>query len=219
MSKQSRLAEIERFSNPGQPAEVGIFIFAGHGIADNIGGLPKFEFVKTMEKSFPSLDVHFYVDYKQCWYSRGLEGITSNVDETIKYLDKKKHKKNIFMGNSAGAYASILFGSILEVDKVIAFHPQTNLNAIPSAKNRHQHVSDEYMEIEKYLNDTTEYKIYGCNEGGVDSPNDPLHNSAQIDFLMKSNKPNLHRVPLNVTLKQVRDRGDLIKILEESFKL
>ena len=101
MSQQSRISEIEHISNPGQPGKVGVFIFAGCGVAENIGAIPRFEFVKTMEKSFPSLDVHFYVDFNQCWYAKGLEGITKNIDETVSYLKTKtnQHEQNIFMGN------------------------------------------------------------------------------------------------------------------------
>ena len=212
MSQKSRISEIEHISNQGQPAEVGVFIFAGHGVIENIGGVPRFEFVKTMEKSFPSLDVHFYVDFNRCWYAKGLDGITENMDDSIKYLKTKKHKKNIFMGNSAGGYAALLIGSILEADRVIAFHPQSNLTNLPN-ESKH-HVDEKYWKLDQYINDTTEYKIYGNENGG-----DALHHSSQIDFLMKMNKKNVSRFLMKDILKVVRDREELIPILEEGFKL
>ena len=212
MHQEARISEIEHISNPEQPADVGVFIFAGHGIAENIGAIPRFEFVKTMEKSFPSLDVHFYVDFNGCWYAKGLDGITNNIDETVKYLQKKMHKKNIFLGNSAGAYASILFGSLLEVDRVIAFHPQTNLSNLPNENKCF--VDKKYWKIDKYINDTTEYRIYGHHKGG-----DPMHHSSQIDFLTRMNKPNISRFLMTDVLKVVRDRGELTQILEDGFRL
>ena len=219
MSQEPRSSEFEHITDPENLAEVGVFIFAGHGIVENIGGVPRFEFVKTMEKSFPSLDVHFYVDCNRCWYAKGLEGITTNVDETVEYLKTKKHKKNIFLGNSAGGYAAILFGSLLEVDRVIAFHPQSNLTTIPSQVSKHQHVDRKYMKLDQYINDITDYRIYGHDKGGVDHPDDEIHHSRQLDFLTDLGKPNVSRFVMKDILKKVRDRGDLNKILEEAFKL
>ena len=219
MSQKPRISEIEHIADPENPAEVGVFIFAGHGNPENIGAIPRFEFVKTMEKTFPSLDVHFYVDFNICWYAKGLDGITSNIDETVEYLRTKKHKKNIFLGNSAGGYAAILFGSLLEVDRVIAFHPQSNLTTIPGEASKHRHVDRKYMKLDQYINDITDYRIYGCDKGGLDHPNDQVHHSRQLDFLTDLGKPNISRFLLKEMLKKIRDSGELTKILEESFKI
>lgn len=63
------------------------------------------------------------------WYIGELNGIGATMEETLKFLEREfsKYDKVLCTGASSGGYASILFGSILRVDKVIAFHPQTDL--------------------------------------------------------------------------------------------
>ena len=54
------------------------------------------------------------------------------LDDTIEFIKSKitakKYNKIIGIGCSAGGYAAILFGHLLNFDKVIAFSPQTVLN-------------------------------------------------------------------------------------------
>ena len=60
-----------------------------------------------------------------------LDGISNNVNQTKIYLQNilKKYNNITFIGASSGGYAA-LFGSLLNVDKVVSFIPQTNLNVI-----------------------------------------------------------------------------------------
>ena len=36
---------------------------------------------------------YFFVDRNQCWYHKGIEGITKNIDETVEYLNKISYEK------------------------------------------------------------------------------------------------------------------------------
>ena len=102
-----------------------------------MGVLP-FEFLTYLSKTYSrNTDLYFYIDKNQCWYHKGIEGISNNIDETVIYLKtlikKNNYKKIIFMGVSAGGYA-ILFGSLCNVNSVISFIPRTKL-VNPEIKN------------------------------------------------------------------------------------
>ena len=102
------------------------------GMALKMGGILPFEFLNYLSKTFQkNTDLYFYIDKKQCWYHKGIDGITENIEDTVLYLNniikKSNYKKILFMGVSAGGYASILFGSLCNVSSVIAFVPRTKL--------------------------------------------------------------------------------------------
>lgn len=103
------------------------------GMALRFGGILPFEFLNYMSQTYGGqCDLVFFIDIDQCWYHKGIKNITNNIDETIEYINdivqNGNYKKVIFMGNSAGGYGAILFGSICNnVDYVISFIPQTIL--------------------------------------------------------------------------------------------
>ena len=66
------------------------------------------------------------------WYLGALNGIGNDVDTTVKFLKKERSNYDnvITTGSSAGGYASILFGSLLNVHTVIANVPQIDLEFV-----------------------------------------------------------------------------------------
>ena len=56
------------------------------------------------------------------------------------------------MGVSAGGYASILFGSLCNVNSVISFIPRTKLV---------NPIDKKYEDLKSVINNTTDYIIYG----------------------------------------------------------
>jgi radical SAM superfamily enzyme YgiQ (UPF0313 family) len=78
-------------------------------------------------------------------------GISKNIDETIQYLQEQiaSYSNVIFLGVSSGGYAAILFGSLLKVNSVLAFIPQTI--------RRNQNIDEKYRDISIYINNTTNY--------------------------------------------------------------
>ena len=47
-----------------------------------------------------------------------------------------RNKRVVFLSNSSGGYAAILFGLLLKIDKVIAFSPQTFFGPFKNTINR-----------------------------------------------------------------------------------
>lgn len=97
------------------------------GIANGIGG-PIFEFKNLLEKN---IDCHkiFIKDSNQSWYHKGANGLGNNIKELKndieKLIEEINYSEIIIIGASMGGYASLLFGSLLKVNSIIAFVPQT----------------------------------------------------------------------------------------------
>lgn len=66
------------------------------------------------------------------YYLSSLKNNTNSFDETIELIKNmtidRGYKKIIGIGCSAGGYAAILYGNLLNFSKIIAFSPQTVLN-------------------------------------------------------------------------------------------
>jgi len=93
-------------------------------------GIPVFEFFNSI--SDLNCDKIFCRDFQQAWYQKGVDSELDSLNKVIEYLNdsisKNQYEKICFIGNSMGGYAAILFGTILNVDRVISFAPQSYIN-------------------------------------------------------------------------------------------
>jgi hypothetical protein len=182
-------------------SETLIISFAGH---DRIfGGIPRFEFVNFMETHFKNISRHFYTDKYLNSYHQGIHEITNNIDETIDYLrnEIKKYKNVICLGVSSGGYAAILFGSLLNINHVLAFIPQT--------LRRNKNIDEKYRDISKFINGTTKYYLYG--DLSVSDVMD-CHHISQCERI--SHYSNVFIIKKkHINLKEMRDNGELYAIL------
>jgi len=83
-----------------------------------------------MKLKYPRNDFDvLYLRNRYQWYLGGLNGIGKNINHTLAFLKKEfaKYDKQLCVGNSAGGYASILFGSVCNANTIIAITPQTDL--------------------------------------------------------------------------------------------
>jgi pimeloyl-ACP methyl ester carboxylesterase len=115
-----------------------LIVVAFGGINSQMG-MPIFEFFNIMN-SIPCTKI-FVKDIKQAWYLLGIEGtydINSTVNKLSEILESLdyRNKRVVFLGNSSGGYAAILFGLLLKIDKVIAFSPQTFFGPFKNTINR-----------------------------------------------------------------------------------
>lgn len=131
-----------------------IVSFAGHD--KNIGGIPRFEFVHFLQKRFPHVSRHFYMDPHLNMYHQGIPGIGNTVDECAAYLKNEIQgfQQVVFVGASSGGYAAILFGSLLGVQSVVAFIPQT-------LRTRLDKVDEKYRDLAPRIHATTQYYLFG----------------------------------------------------------
>jgi len=176
------------------------------GMALKMGGILPFEFLNYLSKTFQkNTDLYFYIDKKQCWYHKGIDGITNNIDDTVLYLNsiikKSNYKKILFMGVSAGGYASILFGSLCNVSSVIAFIPRTKLI---------NPINKKYGDLKLIVNNQTDYILYG--DPKVKSLHDN-HHISQCNYLeCFKNVKIIYNKGFN--MRVLRDNGTIKKIID-----
>jgi hypothetical protein len=135
-----------------------ILIICFGGMALQFGGILPFEFLNYLSKMYSNTcDLIFFIDKNQCWYHKGIKDITNNIEDTVIYINNiinnGNYKKVIFMGTSAGGYASILFGSLCyNINNVISFIPQTILD---------NPINLNYSNLKNIINTNTSYLLYG----------------------------------------------------------
>jgi pimeloyl-ACP methyl ester carboxylesterase len=93
-------------------------------------GVPPFEFFKATG----GIEVKRLLvrDLRQAWYHRGIPGHGASIEDVGQSLREllARHgaRRLVVAGNSAGGYAAMLFGTLLEADVVLGFAPQTVLD-------------------------------------------------------------------------------------------
>lgn len=127
-------------------------------------GMPPAEFLKTFTKK--NINTVFVKDFQQCWYQKGLLGLSTDIQQTVEVIKDRipEKQENIYtVGTSAGGFAAILFGVLLNADKIIAFGPQTILTEevfqnFKSLDSRFQDINLEspFSDLKQIL-ETSEY--------------------------------------------------------------
>ncbi len=114
-------------------SKILILIFGG---IKGAMGIPTFEFYQS--SSILKENRVFFRDLSQSWYHAGLHGITKDLTETADYIQSVINRINpsetIFVGNSMGGYAAIMFSTLLNTGRVVAFSPQTFIDPINKLK-------------------------------------------------------------------------------------
>ncbi|MCP4460620.1 MAG: hypothetical protein GY816_21755 [Cytophagales bacterium] len=181
-----------------------------------------FSFV-SLSLPFVNVEKIYLRDTNAIWYHLGLDGESENIKDTATFLRAKIQEINpskvIAVGNSMGGYAAILFGSLINVDIIHAFAPNTVLSneVIYSEKQLaklYKNFNNTYFDLNKILQSTnydSEINLY------FDRNYDKDANHA---YNIKNNK--------NVTLypyeegshnlvHKLNDSGELKQIIFESF--
>jgi len=101
-------------------------------------------------------DTLFLRNHKHHWYLGKMKGIGTGVSEIKNFLKKQisTYNKIIFVGSSMGGYGALLYGSLLDVDFIIAPIPQTDLEYIRRKihKNRDYRRVSQLKDYQKYGN-------------------------------------------------------------------
>jgi hypothetical protein len=111
---------------PGERTDVLFLSFGGVRMGS---GMPPFEFTASL--SSRGVPGYFIKDFRQSWYHKGLLGISQDITGTHAYLQdlvaRQGCERLVTLGSSAGGYAAILFGALLNADRVAAFAPQAEV--------------------------------------------------------------------------------------------
>ena len=177
-----------------------IVTFSGRQLG--MATLTFFEFKNFLQENYPNYDQHFFVDKRTLWYTRGIEDVSTNINETLEYLKSiiEGYDSVIFIGASMGGYAALLYGSLLNVDYVITFRPQSIIKIEDNPE-----YDPTYLDLKPIINDTTKYYLYG--DSAITDDED-LHNINHCIRLLDKQNIILYEHP-NFNIKEYRDEGKL----------
>jgi hypothetical protein len=211
----------------GPESDALLIVFSG--LLGRLGPVPVFEFFNVVS----SLGVKkaFLRDLTQSWYHRGVAGIGPDVpavaDHLASVVSKSGATRVVLAGNSAGAYAALLFGQLLDVDEVHAFSPQTFID--PEMRARHadhrwQAYLDRLLAVDG-LDPRYADLLPVLSRGGVKT-------SFHLYYPAPNRLENLHTLRLagiegvvphpvdgggHKLIKWLRDTGELTRILERAL--
>jgi hypothetical protein len=124
---------------------------------------------------------HKHIKLLGRWYLGGLTGIGKNIIHTISFLKNifKNYENVICTGTSMGGYASILFGSLLNVNYVIVGNAQTDLGYVLEHTRRHGRGKisqlskrkkecpktwEKYSNLDTFVSESVNYQLYYTGE-------------------------------------------------------
>jgi len=196
------------------------------GISQGLG-IPVFEFFRSISKL--DIDKLFIRDFSQAWYHKGIDSEINHIDKLIAFLDRivleHRYESVCFIGNSMGAYGSILFGSILNVNKVIAFAPQTYIDEQNRSRYRDTRWAEQIIRLHEFSGRREEYfdlnsvlpEIQYETEINIFySPLDKL-DKIHAERLNGFNNIRLHPVfeGGHAVVRTIRDKGILMNLIQE----
>jgi hypothetical protein len=182
------------------------------GMALQFGLIPPFEFHNFLNSIDIETDSYFYIDRKKNWYFSGIYGISKSIKATVRYLNRKiaPYPKNyiLFLGTSSGAYAALLFASLLGVQNVIAFAPQTNFAQLHRQPKTYWKKDKVYFDLKNIVPLINKFDIFYHPEmvDGIHGTNQTLHL-----------KDRCKTRPFPADLKEMRDNGVLEQIIRDKM--
>ena len=195
------------------------------GIANRLP-IPVFEFMKSLDQ-FKTNKI-FIRDFSQCWYTNGIRGVSNNPQDTIEYLKSLKEKygrnKCVFIGNSAGGYAALLYGQLLGDVEVHAFSPQTFVDSlhrwiywdkrwkteIKNINREHKSVFDLKQVFKNHPGKNVNHHIYWDENHRLDNIHAQRLKGSQVKHYKFSEGG--HSV-----IKQLRDSGQLEGLIGQAL--
>ncbi|MEL7481526.1 MAG: hypothetical protein AAGJ29_08190 [Pseudomonadota bacterium] len=199
-----------------------LYFFFG-GIAGNLA-MPPYEFYK----SSGVLDCQkvFIRDLSQSWY-HGAPGLPSIRDTQVlisEIIDHVQPSNIVFVGNSMGGFAAILFACLLKRGRVIAFSPQTFVSPWLKFKYRdfrwksqslrvwrRGFVTQRYWDLRPIVNAAPGQITIDVHAAGDDRL-DVAH--AQRIAMDDKVRLHVHRQGAHQLVKSLRDAGQLAGIFD-----
>jgi len=196
-------------------------------------GIPVFEFF-NMASQF-SVNKMFIRDLNQAWYQKGIKNPDiKNIDGMVTFLKHKIQESNaqkvVMVGNSAGGFAALLFGNLLNVDVVHSFAPQTFIDR----KNRTLHSDTRWFkQISELYNDDslTEdyfdlYKVFDKNKTNTKTQYHIYYDgNHKLDRIHSERLGKFHNIKLfkyidggHNVIKHMKENGDLLELLKQSLE-
>lgn len=187
--------------------------------------MPPFEFKNFLTSSFGDVNFIFIRDNKQSWYFKGINELStdheSNVEGIRNLIKESGCSKVIFIGNSMGGFASILYGALLNVDVVLAFAPQTFIDKENRGKYKDTRWSEQINSLHKEIPTNRYYDLSNisdisyetkiklfCGVGGLDT--------THVEHISNISNTEVNKIGIkgHGVIKHLKNNGELKKIIK-----
>ena len=178
------------------------------------------EFKKTLSQlNYDTLKINDTTGY---YFFNGIDETYDSMEKVLGKLSEyiSGYTKTVFMGNCGGGHAAILFGTMLNVDKVIGFNPATYLDQktlLLNEDGREDRLisldqSIEYLNLKPYLDN----KIYDTKIYSIVSQNTDTHVKQSNNILTCPNV-NIEFIDCNSPMVSayLKEKNKLISKIEE----
>jgi hypothetical protein len=196
-------------------------LMVSFGSVDSGFGMPRHNFVRVTKNI--KVNKVFLIDQHKTWFNEGINNEINSSEKLSYYLNTliKTYGKyyTLFYGYSMGGYAALWYGAVLNVDKVLAFSPQTFI----SKKLRHKYGDLRWKKIlQNFTNGKDIYSDVLNNDKTLfeihvgQYPQDLIH----VSFFEGRENVNIIKHPHkdHETAPVLRRQGKLEKILLDSIK-
>jgi predicted esterase YcpF (UPF0227 family) len=198
------------------------------GIAGGVS-MPVFEFFR-LTSGMPGKKA-FLRDPRRGWYQLGLPGVGPSVQDVRRYLDRVIAEADVdrvvMAGASAGGYAAMLFGAWCGADQVLAFSPQTFIDAANRAESGDNRWEPQIDHLHSVNPPDAIYDLRAVLQT-ADAPPIALHvsNDDLLDLLHAHRVADLPNVTITEhdrgghrLVKTLRDRGILGPLLQDALRV
>lgn len=198
------------------------------GIKSGIG-MPVYEFYKSLANL--KCDKIFIKDVNQAWYHKGVNSEIDDVNKLRNFLKSfisiNSYSRIVFVGNSMGGYAAILFGSMLNIDHVLAFSPQTFIDKLNRFRFQDKRWSNELSYV--YSRNSHQKKYYNLSSllkknklsTIFDIHYSELNKLDSIHAQRLKNIDNINLYSYNMgdhnLIRKIRDEGNLLGIIDNAI--
>lgn len=171
---------------------------------------------------------HIFVrDVFKQWYLMGINARINTPEKLTEFLQNETEGYNIVtVGSSAGGYAAILHGSLLNARYVLAFNPQFEIASLLNVSSerinpivfREQELRSVYYDIIPYINSDTDIFYFFSNASKWDIEQDCYIRNCKGNIYKLSFNTSHHGIPfLKIALSDVLNMkvGEL-KILSKT---
>jgi hypothetical protein len=178
------------------------------------------EFKKTLSQlNYDTLKINDTTGY---YFFNGIDGTYDSMEKVLGKLSEyiSGYTKTVFMGNCGGGHAAILFGTMLNVDKVIGFNPATYLDQktlLLNEDGREDRLisldqSIEYLNLKPYLDNM----VYDTKIYSIVSQNTDTHVKQSNNILTCPNV-NIEFIDCNspMVAAYLKEKNKLISKIEE----
>lgn len=121
---------------------------------------------------FQNAKKHIFIrDIRKQWYIGGINTSLNSIPKLFEFLCEQIIGYKVYViGSSAGGFAAILFGSLLNADRVYAFNAQMNLcviikNSNPTIdpllfENLNNPVNNQYFDLSKFIKEGIQFYYF-----------------------------------------------------------